>query len=368
MGNVSTRKDGVEECEDFDQSMESSAGGTHGTGNPHGGRDGEGPSGIKKFEECQQYMDSAHVKGNVSHGRNGEGNSGVKKWEEGHQCMDFSQYGFHVMGNVGGGINGEGHSGIKKFQGCEQYVEFRRGASPTSVCLAPSHNLGPSLTAIMLPPQPLMVPSQRPVRSVQIHGRALVGNTTENEGMLHGRWVTIQIRWSYGGKQVAVEGSWDDWKSKELLAGSGKEFSITKVLPLGIYHFRFIVDGQWRNTPELPLVYDNTGYAYNVLDLKNYVPEDPESPSSPGSSYNNPQLVAQDFEREPPELPPQAEITPLNGPSFSMDSSQSLTRPQTFVLNHLYIQKMNQNVVALSSTHRFCTKHVTIVLYKPRRG
>lgn len=30
MGNVSTRKDGVEECEDFDQSMESSAGGTHG--------------------------------------------------------------------------------------------------------------------------------------------------------------------------------------------------------------------------------------------------------------------------------------------------------------------------------------------------
>lgn len=57
------------------------------------------------------------------------------------------------MGNVGGGINGEGHSGIKKSQGCEQYVEFRRGASPTSVCLAPSHNLGPSLTAIMLPPQ-----------------------------------------------------------------------------------------------------------------------------------------------------------------------------------------------------------------------
>ena len=31
-----------------------------GTGNPHGGRDGEGPSGIKKFEECQQYMNSAH--------------------------------------------------------------------------------------------------------------------------------------------------------------------------------------------------------------------------------------------------------------------------------------------------------------------
>lgn len=106
----------------------------------------------------------------------------------------------------------------------------------------------------------------------------------------------------------------------------------------------------------------------SLSTVQNYVPEDPESPSSPGSSYNNPQLVAQDFEREPPELPPQAEITPLNGPSFSMDSSQSLTRPQTFVLNHLYIQKMNQNVVALSSTHRFCTKHVTIVLYKPRRG
>ena len=140
--------------------------------------------------------------------------------------------------------------------------------------------------------QPLMVPSQTPVRSAQ------VGNSMENEDMLHGMMVKIQIRWSYGGKRVAVEGSWDDWKSKykdlfkvssygmfvsyvfpsvvtwivfcfrELLPGSGKEFSITKVLPLGIYHFRFIVDGQWRNTPELPLIYDNTGCAYNVLDLK----------------------------------------------------------------------------------------------------
>lgn len=55
---------------------------------------------------------------------------------------------------------------------------------------------------------------------------------------------------------------------RELIPGSGKEFSITKVLPSGIYHFHFIVDGQRRNTPELPLVYDDTGYAYNVLDLK----------------------------------------------------------------------------------------------------
>lgn len=52
------------------------------------------------------------------------------------------------------------------------------------------------------------------MRSVQFHGHAQVGNSTGNQDMLNEMLVTIQIRWCYGGKQVAVEGSWDEWKSK----------------------------------------------------------------------------------------------------------------------------------------------------------
>lgn len=41
-----------------------------------------------------------------------------------------------------------------------------------------------------------------------------------------------------------------------------------KVLPAGVYQYRFLVDGQWRYAPELPWAQDDVGNAYNVLDLQ----------------------------------------------------------------------------------------------------
>lgn len=51
------------------------------------------------------------------------------------------------------------------------------------------------------------------------------------------------------------------------LQRSGKDFTIMKVLPSGVYHYRFIVDGKWRYSPDLPLDQDDVGNAYNILDL-----------------------------------------------------------------------------------------------------
>lgn len=41
-----------------------------------------------------------------------------------------------------------------------------------------------------------------------------------------------------------------------------------KVLPSGVYQYRFIVDGQWRYIPDMPWAQDDAGNAYNILDLK----------------------------------------------------------------------------------------------------
>lgn len=41
-----------------------------------------------------------------------------------------------------------------------------------------------------------------------------------------------------------------------------------KVLPSGVYEYRFIVDGQWRHAPELPLARDDAGNTFNILDLQ----------------------------------------------------------------------------------------------------
>lgn len=41
-----------------------------------------------------------------------------------------------------------------------------------------------------------------------------------------------------------------------------------KVLPSGVYHYRFVVDGQWRYAPDLLFERDDMGNVFNVLDLQ----------------------------------------------------------------------------------------------------
>ncbi|KAF5180393.1 Snf1-related protein kinase regulatory subunit beta-2 [Thalictrum thalictroides] len=54
------------------------------------------------------------------------------------------------------------------------------------------------------------------------------------------------ITWNHGGKEVAVEGSWDNWRTKQPLQRSGKDFTIMKVLPSGVYQYRFLSVAQNR--------------------------------------------------------------------------------------------------------------------------
>ncbi|MED6121314.1 SNF1- protein kinase regulatory subunit beta-2, variant 2 [Stylosanthes scabra] len=166
--------------------------------------------------------------------------------------------------------------------------------------------------------------------------------------------------------------SWMQTTSGMPLQRSGKDFTIMKVLPSGVYQFRFIVDGQWRYAPDLPWAQDDAGLTYNILDLQDYVPEDIgsisgfEPPKSPDSSYNNLQLSSEDYAKEPPLVPPFLQMTLLNVPSTNMEIQPPISRPQHVVLNHLYMQKGkgSPSVVALGTTHRFLAKYVTVVLYK----
>lgn len=96
-----------------------------------------------------------------------------------------------------------------------------------------------------------------------------------------------------------------------------------------------------------------------------------EVPKSPDSSYNNVYPGSEDESRDPPSVPPHLQHTLLSVPS-SRDASGTLPVPQNVTLNHLYIENREtpRSVVALGLTHRFRSKFVTVVLYKPvqRRG
>lgn len=105
--------------------------------------------------------------------------------------------------------------------------------------------------------------------------------------------------------------------------------------------------------------------------IQDYVPEILDSvtmfeaPPSPESSYSQSFLGDEDFAKDPMALPPQLHSPVLS--SENCDEIDSSSKPQHVVLNHVFIEKglSSQSVVALGLTHRFQSKYVTVVLYKP---
>ena len=72
--------------------------------------------------------------------------------------------------------------------------------------------------------------------------------------------VPVAINWTQGGNSVEVEGSFDNWQSRQTLHRSGnREFAIVMSLRPGVYQYKFIVDGQWKYAPEQPAMYDEMG-------------------------------------------------------------------------------------------------------------
>ncbi|XP_021776505.1 SNF1-related protein kinase regulatory subunit beta-1-like isoform X1 [Chenopodium quinoa] len=225
---------------------------------------------------------------------------------------------------------------------------------------------------------PLLFTPQLPVAPLQKDDGAIFHNDmrTERFGAVDEppeKGIPTVITWSLGGNNVAVEGSWDNWTSRKILRRSGKDHAVLLVLPSGIYHYKFIVDGEAQYSPDLPHVSTEMGHVCNVLNVHDYVPENLDSvaefeaPASPESSYNREFPGEDDFAKEPMIVPPQLQLTVLG--VESSDEAPFL-RPQHVVLNHLFIEKgwaASQSMVALGLTHRFQSKYVTVLLYKPVR-
>ncbi|KAK3218772.1 hypothetical protein Dsin_012742 [Dipteronia sinensis] len=276
------------------------------------------------------------------------------------------------MGNVNAREDGSSSpSGVEEGESNNSVQEEGMGAPDGLMGQSPPHSPRATHSPLMFTPQVPVVPLQRP-DEMHTPSHLWMQNSSSYEDMSNEIGIPTMITWCYDAKEVAVEGSWDNWKARIPLQRSGKDFTIMKVLPSGVYQYRFIVDGQWQYAPDLPWAQDDVGNAYNILDLQEYVPEDLESissfepPQSPELSYTNLQLSAEDFAKEPPMVPPHLQMTLLNVPSSYMEIPPPVSRPQHVVLNHLYMQKgkSSPSVVALGSTHRFLAKYVTVVLYK----
>ncbi|XP_028754927.1 SNF1-related protein kinase regulatory subunit beta-2-like [Neltuma alba] len=280
------------------------------------------------------------------------------------------------MGNVNAREDGNGSpSGAEEEGGgsgsVQEAISATNNVSSELMGQSPPTSPRATQSPLMFAPQVPVVPLQRP-DEMQAPTHSWMQASPAYEDICNEQGIPTMITWSYDGKEVAVEGSWDNWKTRMPMQRSGKDFTIMKVLASGVYQYRFLVDGQWRYAPDLPWAQDDAGNAYNILDLQDYVPEDIgsisgfEPPQSPESSYSNLQLGSEDYAKEPPLVPPHLQMTLLNVPATNMEIPPPLSRPQHVVLNHLYMQKgkTSPSVVALGTTHRFLAKYVTVVLYK----
>lgn len=63
--------------------------------------------------------------------------------------------------------------------------------------------------------QVYMASLQRPSK-LNIPTLSWMQHGTDYDDMICEKGVPTMITWSYGGREVAVEGSWDDWKTKYL--------------------------------------------------------------------------------------------------------------------------------------------------------
>eukprot|EP00250_Pteridium_aquilinum_P034037 c6912_g1_i1 orf=119-988(+) len=193
--------------------------------------------------------------------------------------------------------------------------------------------------------------------------------------------IATLIEWNHGGDDVSVEGSWDNWRTRLTLQRSGKDFALVKFLSAGVYHCKFLVNGEWRYSPDLPCVFDEKRNGINILHVQDKVDEYLDGiaefvvPDSPEGSYDSPFPGPEDYSKDPPLLPSQlylnTELESLqnvhsSAPNSHINSLSSSSRPQHVILNHLFVEtKKATPVLTLGFTQRFRSKYVTVILHKP---
>ncbi|KAI3461181.1 hypothetical protein Pfo_017844 [Paulownia fortunei] len=270
------------------------------------------------------------------------------------------------MGNANGREEGSENGGSGGVDDVSE-SSSSRVASDDLMVSSPQHDPRQSRSPLLFSSQPPLVPPRRD------DVPALFNPLQQNEspGAVHRpleQGIPTIITWSFGGNNVAVEGSWDNWRTRKILQRSGKDHSILLVLPSGIYRYKFIVDGEMRCIPDLLCETDELGRPCNLLDVHDYVPENLDSvaefecPPSPDSSYSQAFPGDENFAKDPLVVPPL--LSTVVGLENCEETS---SKPQHVVLNHLFLEKgwLSQSVVALGLTHRFQSKYVTVVLYKP---
>lgn len=76
------------------------------------------------------------------------------------------------------------------------------------------------------------------------------------------------FRWTAGGHEIYLAGSFNNWSTKIPLTRSQNNFVAILDLPEGEHQYKFYVDGQWTHDPSEPVVTSQLGTVNNVITVK----------------------------------------------------------------------------------------------------
>nr|XP_036298806.1 5'-AMP-activated protein kinase subunit beta-2 isoform X1 [Pipistrellus kuhlii] len=177
------------------------------------------------------------------------------------------------------------------------------------------------------------------------------------------------IRWSEGGKEVFISGSFNNWSAKIPLIKSHNDFVAILDLPEGEHQYKFFVDGQWVHDPSEPVVTSQLGTINNLIHVKKSdfevfdalkldSMESSETScrdlsSSPPGPYSQEMYVFRSEERfkSPPILPPHLLQVILNKDTNISCDPALLPEPNHVMLNHLYALSIKIKKLRLREGH-----------------
>jgi hypothetical protein len=180
--------------------------------------------------------------------------------------------------------------------------------------------------------------------------------------------VPMVFRWEAGGDEVYITGTFNNWSAKIPMARSGNDFVHIHELARGKHAYKFIVDDEWRFTPDQHTMADKSGNINNFLDLTEFKTKFenlPDLSSSLASKYLDENLYhnripdINEYTREPQTLPPHLRSIVLN---------YRAGVPQHVTLDHLYCTARKDGLMVLGMSQRYQHKYVTTIYYSPVSG
>ncbi|KAH0625455.1 hypothetical protein JD844_014984 [Phrynosoma platyrhinos] len=161
------------------------------------------------------------------------------------------------------------------------------------------------------------------------------------------------FRWTGGGKEVYLSGSFNNWSK----------------IPLTRSHNNFPVITSQLGTVNNVIQVKKTDFeVFDALMVDSQKCSDmSELSSSPPGPYHQDPYICKPEERfkSPPILPPHLLQVILNKDTGISCDPALLPEPNHVMLNHLYALSIKDGVMVLSATHRYKKKYVTTLLYKP---